>query len=148
MEITNIDLEDAIEMSFEIVHEDWNVYKLEDGSLLRIRPIVIKVIKTTQLTLEGLPLIGLGAINVITASVPEDLKNKPSADKSILDVSKKVIEFNVIKEPWNVFKLEDDSLLKVKLVVSRVTRTPKFNKFGEPIYIATSSSVIDLQPAE
>lgn len=36
-------MEDAEELSFEIENEPWSVYRLEDGTVLRLHPVMVNV---------------------------------------------------------------------------------------------------------
>lgn len=137
--------EDATELDFEPVREGWNHYRLSDGSLLRIRPIVFKVFHSQQMTIEGKPLIGYAASNVISVRVPDELKKNKLPEGEPTSEEKTPIEFETIQEIWNEFKCEGDMKLRVKLVMSRVIRTSKFNSFGEPIYVVSSGNVADVQ---
>ena len=57
----------VIEMSFQIVKEDWNEYRLEDGIILRIKNIVGRVYRV--LDAEGNPAyVDTGEPNRITHS--------------------------------------------------------------------------------
>ena len=46
------------------------------------------------------------------------------------------------KEHWNVYKLSDDTTLKVKLVLQGVKRLKKWNPDGSPIYLINSTNVV------
>lgn len=46
------------------------------------------------------------------------------------------LDFEVEKEPWTVYKLEDGTVLKFKQALAKVCRlTEAFKKDGEPIYV-------------
>jgi len=70
----NIDFDDSLELEFEIIEEKWNIYKLSDGSVLKIRPIVVKVFKSNRKTPDGQDLYGFGGQNIVSAKVPKSLK--------------------------------------------------------------------------
>ena len=129
------------ELEFTIESEDWNQYRLADGSVLRIRPIVFKVFESPQRTLAGDPVYGFAATNVTTVRVPNELKQDVAEDEDI----RVPVEFEPEKEVWNTYHLEGKVDLKVKLVVSKVIRTSKKNQFHEPIYIVKSGNVADAE---
>lgn len=136
---------DATELTFEPIKEGWNEYKLSDGSILRIRPIVFKVFETSQRTISGDPLIGYAAANVTNVRIGESIKKNID---SIIDPaieSRTIVEFEVHQENWNEYNLENSYKLKVKLVVSKIVRTSRINQFGEPVYIVSSNNVADVQ---
>ena len=39
--------------------ESWNEYLLEDGNFLRVKTVIIRLMKTDQLDVEGNPVYGL-----------------------------------------------------------------------------------------
>ncbi len=56
-----------------------------------------------------------------------------------------VVEFSVIKEPWNKYKLEDGTIVSVKSVLNNVKRT--INKKGQRYQADVSSHVnVKAQP--
>jgi len=144
MEIRKI-TEGLRELDFEPVSEGWNVYELSDGSILRIRPIVFKVLENRQLTVDGKTARGFAATNIVSARVLESLRQGGSVREEPTSEEKKPIEFKAIQEIWNEYAVQSGLILKVKLVVSAVVRTSKFNQFGEPVYIVSSESVADFQ---
>ena len=148
MEMPRLD-EGATELDFEILMEAWNVYKLSDGTILRARPIVFKVLRSRQMTVDMRPLIGFAATTVLSAKVPENLMKTDAMEKEPAAIEKTIrLEFETVKEVWNEFKVEDGITLRVKLVPSRIVRLSRYNAFGEPTYIVTSLNVADVQVPE
>jgi hypothetical protein len=41
------------ELDFKIIKEDWFVYKLKDGSILKVKPVLVRVFETDQVDPEG-----------------------------------------------------------------------------------------------
>ena len=53
------------------------------------------------------------------------------------------IEITQTSEHWNQYLLEDGSLIKVKLVASKIVRVlDRYDHAGNPIYLVNSSNVI------
>lgn len=52
------------------------------------------------------------------------------------------VEFEPLAERWNEYRLSDGTLLKMKLVVTRIIRIDKYNDQGEPIYLVNSNNVL------
>jgi len=53
------------------------------------------------------------------------------------------LNFDIEKENWNSYKTEDGSIIKLKVVVSKITRLSEYNELGEPIYVVNSTNLID-----
>lgn len=56
------------------------------------------------------------------------------------------LEFEPLREGWNEYRCSDGSLVKLKTVVSKITRLNKQNPQGEPIYVVASTNVISATP--
>ena|GEM_PF-668713 len=52
------------------------------------------------------------------------------------------IDFIEEKEDWNIYKLSDGSILKVKLVLTSVKRLKKWNPDGTPVYVINSQNIV------
>jgi len=52
------------------------------------------------------------------------------------------VDFEPLAERWNEYRLSDGTLVKMKLVVSKVVRLEKWNEQGEPIYLVQSTNVL------
>ena len=127
---------DTEELDFEIISEPWNKYKLEDGSLLRLRNCAVKVYKSVKgVDQFGFPIYGFAGASLLSATVPKGLMGTPSSDENITsaDIADE-LKFTTIREDWYEYKLTDGTILRTKTVVTKIFKTKKFNKLGEPIY--------------
>jgi len=52
------------------------------------------------------------------------------------------IAYNTEAENWNIYKLEDGTTIKMKLIVHQIVRTNEFNQQNEPIYVVSSQNLI------
>ena len=132
------------ELDFEIIREDWSRYKLEDGTLLKIKNPLLKVFKMPKADQLGLPIYRTIGSTLIGAIVPKTLKGAPSADEKIepSDIVGEV-KFTTIIEEWCEYKLADSNILRAKTIVTKVFKTKKFNGFGEPIYWSNWQVLLD-----
>ncbi len=65
---------DGIEMDFK-PKEEWSIYELSDGTILRLKPVAISIVKILdQYDPLGNPFYMVQASNVIGVSAPEELK--------------------------------------------------------------------------
>lgn len=73
---------EAMDIDFETVKEDWNEYKLEDGTILKFKTIVSSVIRTEDYDpMTGDPIYHIRSTNVMRVRVPNELKRLPGAKK-------------------------------------------------------------------
>ena len=52
-------------MNFEAVKEEWNEYLLDDGTRLRVKLVVTKILRTNQIDPEGNPVYVITSQNVV-----------------------------------------------------------------------------------
>jgi len=73
-----IDLSEGEEVDFENEKEEWNVYKLADGTTLKIKLVLVNVIRSrNNYDSLGNPIYGITSQNIVKVlNVPEKLKQK------------------------------------------------------------------------
>lgn len=131
-------IENATELDFEIIKETWNKYKLEDGSIVRLKNPLIKVYKTDKSDVLGIPVYRIGGMTLLSSLVPEELKGKPSEDQNVVPADIILeLKFSIISEEWCEYKLSDGVIFRSKTVVNKIVKTKKYNNYGEPIYWCT-----------
>ena len=55
-----------------------------------------------------------------------------------------IIEFEVLKEPWNEYEIKDGTItvtIRGKMIVTKILRTNKYDERGDPLYITGSQSI-------
>lgn len=68
---------DAEEQDFEPLQERWNEYRTEDGSLVKLKAVVGKIVRLALYTADGEPVYHVNSNNVVFASAPDHLKKRP-----------------------------------------------------------------------
>lgn len=140
-----------VELDFEIIREPWNKYSLNDGTHIKSRYILIKLKKKEPTSETEKPSIGVEGRNVVvTYNVPQNLKGPPSKHiyppeelrKSIVQDD---IRYTTIYEEWNEYIAEDGTRIRVKQTMTRVGRTDKADKNGDPIYFVDHSIMVDVK---
>jgi hypothetical protein len=66
------------EIAFKEIEERWNEYDLEDGTKLKIKLVLAKVIRTNEYNKEGDPIYVVNTQNLLHVTVPEKFKKKVS----------------------------------------------------------------------
>jgi len=74
-----IDLSEGEEVDFENEKEEWNVYKLSDGSTLKVKLVLVNVVRSRDKHDPlGNPIYGITSQNIVKVlNVPEKFKRKP-----------------------------------------------------------------------
>ena len=62
---------DAVELSFETVREEWNEYKCEDGSTIRLKTVVSKIHRSDQKNEAGEQIFMVRSSNIVDVVVAE-----------------------------------------------------------------------------
>ena len=63
-------------------------------------------------------------------------------------VSGQDLEFEPLQERWNEYRCEDGSLVKIRLVVSKIVKLDRLDPFGQPIYQIVSTNVVSAAPPD
>ena len=75
----NIDLSKGEEVDFENEKEEWNVYKLADGTTLKVKLVLVNVVRSRDnYDPLGNPIYGITSQNIVKVlNAPEKLKREP-----------------------------------------------------------------------
>jgi len=79
-------LESPVDVDFKIEEEDWNVYKLSDGSFLKTRYVLLKVGRTIDQA--GTREYGFNSQNLVATAIPAERKGPPTRGYTHLQSSK------------------------------------------------------------
>lgn len=73
---------EATNVDFETMKEDWNEYKLEDGTVLKFKTVVSSIIRTENYDpMSGDPVYHVRSTNILRVKVPDELKQLPALRK-------------------------------------------------------------------
>jgi hypothetical protein len=76
--ITPEDIAQGEAIDFEEKEEHWNVYKLKDGTTLKVKLILIEVKRLKKYNPDGTPIYAIRSQNVVRAvDIPKELISKP-----------------------------------------------------------------------
>ena len=136
------------DVDFHVEKEDYKRYNLKDGTLLKAKVVVRKILAHPQKTPQGYPLsIGLDSVNAISAIVRaselRDPSNEPvNPQKDIGDE----IGFEEIGDtPLQRYMTDDGYTVTVKPIVTKVLKFKKWNIFGEPVYQAIIQAITNVE---
>lgn len=138
---------DMQEVDFVVLHEDYSRYLVHDGTLIKAKIVVRKILFTAEKTPEGYPAsYSLDSMNAIAAIVPPSLRGQPSQES-----------WNPQKDLGTEMKFEEQEVkvqeymatngfrITVKPVVTKIFRYNKYNNFGEPIYNVVIQAIINIE---
>jgi len=71
-------LQEADDLDFTEEKEYWNVYRLKDGTILKVKLVLRGVKRLKKWAPDGSPMYLINATNIVRAvDVPKELKAKP-----------------------------------------------------------------------
>lgn len=119
-------------IDFETKSEGYSEYHLKDGTIIRARAFLLKVIKNGS-------EFHLNERSYAAAFSPSNLKGeanpvKLSPDEIAKSIKEHDIEILTQKEKWNEYELSTGDKLFSKVVLVSVSLTDKFDEIGDPIY--------------
>jgi hypothetical protein len=113
------------EVDFVVINEDYSRYLVHDGSILKAKIVVRKILFTSQRTPEGYPAsVNFDAINVVTAIVPPGNRREPSVEP-----------FNPTKDKGQEKKFEEQEIKSQEYMTTngfRITIKPVLTKMRMP----------------
>jgi len=135
-------------VDFKVLKENWSSYKLADGTLLKARLVVTKVVRTDQHDpTTGEPVYAFSKAMAMSTISGKDLKGPPSSPPTPQEMESskgEAVDFKSADrgEKWNVYSLSDGSELRVKLEITKISRSKLFDETGDPIYFIFSDSIV------
>lgn len=64
------------DVSFNALNESWNEYMLEDGTTVRMKTVVKRIVRTERYNEDGEPVYVVQSQNVLDTRVPDELKQE------------------------------------------------------------------------
>lgn len=76
--ITPEDISQSEDIDFEEIEERWNVYKLKEGTTLKVKLIITSVKRLKKHNPDGTPIYFISSQNIVrTVDIPKGLMAKP-----------------------------------------------------------------------
>lgn len=132
-------LEEPIFIDFETVKEYWNWYRLKDETRIKGKLIVINIIQRNE------DVFSVNTEKLFGAIPPEGKLGPAGKEYSKEELRKSVIaddlDFDVVEEHWNSYKIGDDAELKAKLTMIKISKTDKNDAVGIPYYLCEATPI-------
>jgi hypothetical protein len=136
-------------LDFRVVQEDWNTYRLRDGTVLRTRQHLTRLDKAPG---QAPGEFAAKLSTVIVAVLPaHDLKGPPSKrafapeelERSIVE---REVPFERTRETASEYEVEGGNRIQLRLLLRTVSRTSLFDGDGEPIYLVNTETQFQASP--
>jgi hypothetical protein len=134
-------------VSFIPKSENPNYYRLDEGTILRVYPILNNL--TLNPAQDG--TVQVNVQNIIATFVPKKLRGTPSTksySQQELQTNIEIFDmaFSTIIEDFNTYEVDSNQILSIKTTVSQISKTRLFNNIGEPIYLVVTAIVAKSKP--
>lgn len=134
---------------FAVETEGWNVYKLSDGTVMKLRQLLMRL-RTGPGTepLETRLQVELSNL-LMTTYPPRHLNGPPSAEQYTMEeLIKSIVErdmkYEVLRETTNLYATSENLRVMLRLASVKIDRTRKFDAMGEPKYLANAQVEIQI----
>jgi hypothetical protein len=133
-------------LDFNTQREAWIYYTLSDASRFKFKLVLTQVVKSrSQVNDVGQPIYYSRAQSLFAlVSFSEALRKPPSTGnitkKRLSKSAEQQVTFNLEsgQDVWNIYRLEDGTVLRIMPIVENVVRTKLRGGAGEPIYVIGS----------
>jgi hypothetical protein len=135
-----------IKWDFAVLKEDWSRYRINDGSIMKIRVSVTDIYRSVQTSNTGYPELQYFSQNLVSTIVSERSRGIPSIQP--VDMQNDIpeeLQFEELEIKEQEYITPDGFKIKVKPVLQKVFKYNKFNGAGEPIYQASVHSIPNIE---
>ena len=130
-------------LDFAVSKEDWSRYDLSDSSILKIKLVVTKIRKkNSDYNLDVQNII------VVLSNERGQRDSKVYTPSELQQAKVQDISYSIITQDWNEYVVDDGTNIKVQPIVTRVSKTSKFDFHGEPIYLVNVQGNVVIEPSE
>jgi hypothetical protein len=117
-------------LDFTVSREDWCRYNLSDNSILKVKLIATKIRKkNTDYNID--------AQNIIVVLSNE--RGQPDSKVyTPIELQRSIthdVRYTIITQDWNEYVVDDGANIKVQPMVTKVSKTSKFDLHGDPVYL-------------
>jgi len=131
-------------LDFKILNEKWSTYKVEDGTILKARVMMVSYAKVTNpkpnqanFMFALHTVFGVESPNEIRG--PADSTTYTSSElMNALEPGKEDLKIDTLQELWSEYVVEDTTRVSLKVTPTRIMRTKKYDFAGNPQYVVQS----------
>ena len=140
-------LKDFQDVDFVVLNEDYSRFRVEDGTTIKAKVVVRKIITSIVKSPEGLPKnFGIESLDAVSAMIPPKSRKTPSKTPWDPNTDKgKDMDFEDEDVKTQSYMTDNGFKVTVKPVVTKILRYSKYNNFGEPIYKVSVQAITNIK---
>lgn len=140
--------DDGKTIDFDVVRESWQKYELNDTSILKVKYVLTKLWKKIQ---DNKPNYMIDGLTHTVMLIPPELKGpKDTRTYTKEELESSIVQdearYNTISEEWYEYIVDDGTRIRLKMTVTRIAKTSKFDLNGEPIYLVDNNVLLQVRP--
>lgn len=116
---------ESSDVDFKTSKEDWNKYELEDGTILKLKIVLMRIVQ--EIDPSGNKEYNFGWSNVISVTSPKELVGK-------IQIPIEDMKFEKIQEVPNEYVLASGEKLSLVPHITMISRANTLDQRGEPVY--------------
>lgn len=136
---------------FEVKKEDWNEYELQDGTRVKGKLVITRILRRSETPPDQYEIIGQPIFVVTTdtnrrkpptpALTPDEIAQLNTPGPNELKIPMEIL---TNAERWNQYRLPaTDEIIRVKMVLIDIYRIPdRYDDLGEPMYFFSTGNVV------
>lgn len=140
--------DDGKPIDFDVVREPWQKYELNDTSTLKVKYVLTRLWKKIQ---DNKPSYRIDGQTHTVMLIPPELRgpidtrtySKEELESSIVQDE---VRYNTISEEWYEYIVDDGTRIRLKMTVTRIAKTSKFDRQGEPVYLVDNNVLLQVRP--
>lgn len=138
------------DVDFVVLKEDYSRYLVSDGTIIKAKIVVKKILFNPQLTPEGYPQgVAVDTINAVSAMVPHGLKRNPTQEPwNPMTEKGEEMKFDEQSIQLQEYMTPDGFKITVKPVVTKIFKYNKYNNYGEPAYNINIQAITNIEKIE
>jgi hypothetical protein len=135
-------------LPFDVIQEPWVAYQLSDGTRLRVRFVLLKLIQGDPVAPSGMKSAAVASQVLLAVESPDEFRGPPapmpSPDQAKQEIESEVT-FDAPPAPPSVYRFDQTRTLFVDTKLTRVSRTRLIGPDGDRIYqVETQSQLVVL----
>jgi hypothetical protein len=133
---------------FEAVSEPWNTYLLSDGTRLKVKFILQKMLRVKGA--DGTEGAGMANSLVVVTESPKQLRGNPGRSYSTVEIENapksQKVRWKAVKTSPGVYRTADGRVILVDLSPTEILRSRLFGPDGEPQYLIRTITSVRVVP--
>ena len=142
-------LSDFHEVDFIVREEDYSRFLLKDGTIIKAKIVLKKLLFSNAKTPEGYPTqSNFDTVNAVSAIVQDANKRPPSTEPFNPQAKGEEIKFEEQEVKTQEYMTSNGFRITIKPVLSKVFKYKHINLYGEPAYQVAMQSISNIDKIE